>query len=172
MDRGKATPETKSHMKKTANAKKKPLKRQEKAREKVWAKNQLLDIRRLTLANSCMQFGTFKNILSDPLTSDEASNNASDKSLIKPVGKNTTLLDPQLSAKLKIIKKKKTKRQLLTGQLSALKSARKTPRVWKSLTPPPVTMELIWLGKRKVKIMANAVKSTPPKQMRKATANT
>ena len=116
-------------MKKAVDAKKKLLEKQEKAREKVWAKNQLLDIRRLALANSCMQFCTFKNIFSDLLTGDKASNNALDKSLIKPGGKNTTLLDLQLSARLQIIEKKKAKGQLLIGWLSALKFARKTPRV-------------------------------------------
>ena len=81
------------------------------------------------MANSCVQFGTFKDILSDLLTGDEASNNAPDESIIKPGGKNTTPLDPQLSARLKIIEQKKAKGQLLIGRLSALKSTGKTPRV-------------------------------------------
>lgn len=45
INRGKATPETKAHMKKAANAEKKLLERQEKAREKARTKNQSLDIR-------------------------------------------------------------------------------------------------------------------------------
>lgn len=63
-----------------------------------------------------MQFSTFKDILSDPLTGDKASNNAPDKFLIDPGGKNTTPLDPQLSVRLKIIKRRKPKdNYLLAG---------------------------------------------------------
>lgn len=42
----------------------------------------------------------------------------------------------------------------------------KRPR---SITPPPVQIELIRPGKQKVKIPMNVVKSTPPRRMRAAT---
>lgn len=119
-----------------------------------------------------MQFGIFKNILLDLLTGNKTSNNAPDKSLIKLSGKNTILLDPPLSARLKIIEKKNATKQLLIGRLSALKSAEKMPKVRKSLTPSSITMKLIRPSKQKVKVTANAVESTDLKQMRKATVNT
>lgn len=106
------------------------------------------------------------------LQKKQHSNNAPNESLIEPCDKNIALLDPQISARLKVIEKKKAKGQLLTGRLSALKSAGKTPRARKSPTLPPVTIKLIRLGKRKVKVTANAVESTPPKRMRKVTAYT
>lgn len=96
-------------MKKIADAKKKLLKRYKKAWEKVRAKNQLLNISKLALANNYVQFDIFKNIFLNPLIGNKISNNAPDKFLIKPGSKNTTLLDPQLSAKLKIIEKKSLK---------------------------------------------------------------
>lgn len=42
----------------------------------------------------------------------------------------------------------------------------RTPPPGRSSTPPPVQMELIRPGKRKIKVTANAVESTPPKRMR------
>lgn len=80
-------------MKKAVDAKKKLLKRQEKTYEKARAKNQSLDIRGLALANSHMKFGIFKDIFSDLITNDKASNDAPNKFLIEPNGKNTALLD-------------------------------------------------------------------------------
>lgn len=75
--------------------------------------------------------------------SNKAFNNTLNKSLIGPSGKKTALLDSQLSAKLKIIKKKKVKRQLLISRLNALKSAAKTPRAQKSLILPLIVINLI-----------------------------
>ncbi len=45
-------------------------------------------------------------------------------------------------------------------------SMKKTPRGCRTLTPPPVAIELIRPGKRKVKVSVNAVESTSSKQMR------
>ena len=51
------------------------------------------------------------------------------------------------------------------GSVASQRSRSKRVR---SLTPPPVQMELIRPGKRKVKVTANAVESTPSKRMKKA----
>lgn len=49
---GKATPETKTQMKKVANAGKKKAEKEDKIYKKAWSQNQSLDIRRLALNNS------------------------------------------------------------------------------------------------------------------------
>lgn len=58
-------------MKKAADAKKKMVEKQDKAK----AKNQTLEIKRLALSNrqAEAQLGSFKDILSDPPTGDKPS---------------------------------------------------------------------------------------------------
>lgn len=65
----KATPEIKAQIKKTADAKKKIVEKQDKAK----AKNQTLEIKRLALSNKQAeaQLGSFKDILSDLVTGDK-----------------------------------------------------------------------------------------------------
>lgn len=76
------------------DTKKKSLKRQKKAHKKAWTKNQSLNIRRLALANNCIKFSTFKNIIFNLMIGNKAFNTAFNKFLIKLSSKNTIPLDP------------------------------------------------------------------------------
>ena len=180
--RGKATPATKARMKKAADAEKRLAERQDKAHEKAKAKNQTKDIRRLAMSNSqAMEVGALKEILSDPVTGPEpqdvaATNPASfysdavfanaasisNKSIQAPDAEEspTNILT---TVRLSINKKKKAISQTLAGCLkskSLLSKRARTP------TPPPIAMELIRPGKRKVRVTANAIENTPSKRMR------
>lgn len=52
-------------MKKAATIKKKLIEKIDKVLEKVWSKNQFLNMRRLALSNTS-EIGNFKEVLSDP----------------------------------------------------------------------------------------------------------
>lgn len=157
--RGKATPETKARIKKAADAEKKKAEKEDKACKKTRSKNQFLDIRRLALNNSqAIEVGTFREILSDPPTAlNEPTSNIGDPST------PTAPLEAPLTGRRTLSDKKQVKSQALAGRLVAKGSTKtKTPR---EPTPPPVAMELIQPGKQRVRIPANAVENTPPKQM-------
>ena len=83
------------------------------------------------------------------------------------------ILEVLATARLKNIDKKKSKGKTLTNKRFSLQSSLATPGQvprspgpCKALTPPPIAMELIRFSKRKVKVLANVVKSTPSKKMR------
>ena len=143
-------------MKKAATAKKKLPEKFEKARKKSMSKNQSLEMRKLALKNNnASEIGTFKDIFSDPSTGDPDE---------------PTFLKALVAARLKTVGTKKAKGQKLTSKRLSLKNglAIQVPtsprlRPCKSPTPPLITMELIRPGKRKVKVPANAVESTPSK---------
>ena len=158
--RGKATPETKARMKKAADVEKKKAEKEDKAREKTRSKNQSLDIRRLALNNSqAIEVGTFREILSDPPTAlDELTSDTGDPST------PTAPLEAPLTGRRTLSNKKKAKSQVLAGRLVA-KGSTKT-KTLREPTPFPVAMKLIRPGKRRVRVPANAVESTPPKRMR------
>lgn len=145
-------------MKKAASAEKKLAEKVEKAREKSRSKNQSLEMRKLALKNNASEIGTFKDILSNPPTGDPDE---------------PTPPKALAAARLKTVGTKKAKGQTLTSKRLSLKNSLATqvptsprPRPRRSPTPPLIAMELIRPGKRKVKVPANAVESTPSKRMR------
>ena len=81
----------------------------------------------------------------------------------------------------KMILKKQAKKLIEVAKRKAnLKMGTKTPlesvdnnisRRFRSLTPLPQQMELIWLGKQKVRIPINVVENTPLKQMQVSIAD-
>lgn len=122
--------------------------------------------------------GAFKEILSDPPTGPEASGNAvadlpgpesSDNSNSpdslsqRPGDKYTPKGLLAINVRLSNSPKKKATQQTLLGRLKSKASTSK--RGW-TPTPPPAAMELIRPGKRKVRVTANAVESTPTKRLR------
>lgn len=162
--KSKARLKTKAQMKKAATVEKKLAEKLEKAREKAWSKNQSLNMRRLALSNSnAGKISTFKDVLSDPLIGNLDDHAASHKERTE-----LTLLETLAAAKFKNVEKNKNeKSQALTKRLSLEdNSTKKTPRTRRTPTPPPIAMELIRPGKRKVKIPANIVENTPSKQIR------
>lgn len=64
------------------------------------------------------------------------------------------------------MKNKKTKRKTVVDQSSTSKKKLKPP------TSPSVAIKLIRSGKRKVKVLANAIKKTSIKYIRQATSET
>ena len=149
-------------MKKAADTEKKLAEKQDKAREKARTKGQTsLDIRRLAMNNrQAVEVGTFKDILSDP----PMATNETDE------GENAEKTAPNevpLAVRRTLSDKKKNKAQALASRLIAKGSSSKAPRQSRPQTPPPVAMELIRPGKRRVRVPSNAVESTPPKRMRK-----
>lgn len=161
--RGKATPEVKARVKKAAEAEKKLVEKQNKTREQARAKsqNQSLSIRMLALSNSrgAVEVGTFKDILSDPPTGDDP----------QPPDENSTPAQESPTAKTlraansSLLKKKKAKGKPAVDRLNA---SRRKSKEQRPPTPSPVAMKLIRPGKRRVRVPANAVGSTPTKRMR------
>lgn len=169
--RGKATPETKARMKKAAAVEKKLLEKQDKAK----AKNQGLNVKRLalTISQAGTKLGAFKEILSDPPTGNEFSHLPDTSNNDLPT-RNPSVLSsnaPHIAARIKNAQKKKSMGQMLANRVNcgnAPTQAKENTRRLRAPTPPPVSMELIRPGKRKVQIPANAVESTPQKCMRQA----
>lgn len=162
--RGKAGPKTKARIKKVVAAEKKLLEKQEKARKKARSKNPSIGIRRLALSNShAVEFGTFKDVLSDPATAPPDNKTLFSQELLGAPS-NSPPTDTLTVTRLQNSEKKKAKGQMISERLNTGKRSGKAPP--KSPTPPPVAMELIRPGKQRVRVPANAVKSTSPKRMR------
>ena len=135
-----------------------------------------MDIRRLAINNNRRVVEAFKEILSDLPTRPEASNDAV-LDLPGPEASNNAVLDlsgPDSSSstpkgllgnntRLSNSQKKKATQQILVGRL---KNKASTSKRAKTPTPLPAAMELIRPGKRNVRVTANAVESTPTKQLR------
>lgn len=121
-------------------------------------------MRRLALSNSNVgEIGTFKDVLFDLLTGnpDDQAPSHQEEELIEP-----TLSEALATVKLKNVEKKKVKGQAFTKRPSLKdNSTKKTPRVCRTPMSFPVIMELITLGKQKVKVPANIVESTLSKRM-------
>lgn len=153
IQRGKSSPAIKARLKKAASEEKKQQSKLEKARENA----QQNDIRRLAISNRQMAVGAFKDILLNPHT--EAS---SEPVEIPPVIHTPASMQAITSMQMGSQISKANKQAVGTKKTNNLL---KRSRL-RSLTPPPVQMELIRPGKRKVRIPPNAVESTPPKRMR------
>lgn len=104
----KAISKTKAQMKKAANAEKKIVEKQDKAK----AKNQILEIRQLALNNrqAKAQLGSFKDILSDLSIDNKCSQSFNDQTLAKDLQPPPTsfISITYIAAQLKNVKKKKT----------------------------------------------------------------
>lgn len=134
-------------------------------------------MRRLALSNSrAVELGTFKNVFSDlataPFEPDETPTFSSNQLLdnnpaLSPIPKTPGIVDGLTAARLKNFEKKKAKGKTLFRRLSK-EPGRKAPRV---PTLSFVVMELIRPGKQRVRVPANAVKSTLPKRMRQSSLN-
>ena len=128
-------------------------------------------MKRLALSNSRVtKLSTFKDILSDLATApleDKTSTFLFNQLFDNCLTPKTPLIDGLAAASLKNSKKKRAKSQTLSGRLSK----KFGKEVFKSSISLLVTMELIRSGKKRIKISANAVKSTTPKCMRQLTIN-
>lgn len=139
IQRGKANKDTKARMKKAAQAEKKEKERSDKAREK----NQQQSIRRLAISNRQAEVGAFRAVLSDPHTEP-----SSDPPVQPQILQTPELERIQVGARAALYTakaKKKANGQSVTNRLNAIRAPRPT-------TPPPIQMELIRPGKRKVKV--------------------
>lgn len=108
-----------------------------------------------------IEVSTFRDIFSDPPMAtgepDEREN-----------AEKTAPNEAPLAVKRILSDKKKNKAQVLASWLIAKGfSSSKAPRQSRPPIPLPVAMRLIWPGKQKVRVLSNAVESTPLKRMRK-----
>lgn len=170
-------------MKQAAELAKIEKKRDQKRHEKAQEKAQSSDFRRLAIQNRQAEIESFKAILSDLITIT-----GDDKYINQQSNEPTPTIQPsKLPGLLQSRAKHQTKRTSASSLTSRLSSrpvvqadetnvevtlmatliSPQTPPARRLLTLPP--MELIRPGKRKVKIPAHAVESTPPKQMRART---
>ena len=162
IEKGKAGPATKARVKKAATAEKKLIEQQEMLwqKNKAKSKDQGLQMKKLALGNRRAAIGTFKAVLSGPISPpDEQPSSAAPS------------IEDRVAARSSTIEKKKAASKILIHRLSGRLAASKTltqhtPRSSVS-PPPPPAMELIRPGKRKVRIPPNAVESTPRKRMRR-----
>lgn len=167
VQRGKATAKTKTHLKKVIDAEKKERKKANKAKEKS---QQQQDIRRLAIINR-QQIGSFRAIFSDPRTKAVSSNLSEPQTL----SNSQATIRTTYQASKTILKANKKDFISLMGQYllnCSKKNSDYLPAnaIWvtRTLTPPPAQIELIWPGKQRVKVIANAVENTPSKQMRRS----
>lgn len=161
IQRGKPNAATKARMKKAADVEKKEQEKQAKAKEKG---QQQQDIRRLALTNRQFeaQVGAFRGVLSDSASSDPPE---LPPTIQTPAFQNAKATGR--AARQDLQAKKKASKDRLADRLNAARATRsaRTP------SPPPIQMELIRPGKRKVRIPMNAVESTPPERMRQVMNN-
>lgn len=167
VQRGKATAETKARLKKAADAEKNEREKADKVKEKS---QQQQDIRRLAIINH-QQIGSFRAILSDPRTETASSDPAEAQTL--PSSQTTARTAHQASKAISKAKKKDFVSSMGQRLLNRSKKngdhlSANAIRATRTPTPPLAQMELIWPGKRRVKVRANAVENTPSKQMRRS----
>lgn len=154
------TPDLKTCLKKAEAAAKKQVAKEKKIREKAQEKAQINDIRRMALSNKRTQIGNFKDILFDPTA--PPGSDPPEASSPPPVIHQTPATETFINNMQAIGKKQKAQQQTVSQKrLSNLRNAK---RPW-SVTLPPVQMELIRLGTRRVKIPINAVESTLSRRM-------
>lgn len=177
--RGKPTPATKARMKKAADLARREKKKEEVRHKKAQETVRSNDIRRIAISN-CQraEVGSFRALFSDPITPDPLDIEEIDDPNLptSPI----PIIQSAASKKIKaqglqqiqenrMRKKSTSTATALANQLQRQANSNITNPIQKSVTPPPMPMELIRPGKRKVKVTAHAVDSTPPKQMRART---
>lgn len=159
-------------MKKAADLAKREKKKEEARHKKVQESARSTDIWRLAIGNRQMaEVGSFRALLSDPIRPDvdETDDPATPTSAIPIV--QTAASKKAKARGLQQIQESRARKKSSTAATAALASRlqRQTNLTPRSITSPPVQMELIRPGKRKVKVTAHAVESTPPKRMRART---
>lgn len=164
--RGKATPAITGRLKKAAKAEEKMLGRQEKAREKGKKKTQSLG--RLALNNSRseadVRYGTFKEILSDPIIPDNSLEIPNSQANISH-SLDKASVSAQVSAQL--VSNLRNSREKRKAAARTASSRLSNPS--RMSTSPPVAMVLDRpASKRKVRLIERAVENTPSKRMRLA----
>lgn len=164
IQRGKPSAGTKARIKKAAEVEKKEKEKADKAREK---NQQRQDIRRLAIANCQVEFGAFQGVLSDPLT--EASSDPPEALPEALIIQTPATKESQASARTAHQAGRKKKKDISLSMGQRLLNHKKALPPHIRATTPPVQMELIRPGKRKVKVTANAVENIPPKRMRQLT---
>lgn len=164
----------------------------DKTRQKAQEKAQINDIRRLAIGNR--QIGAYKDILSDPVSIP--SSDPPNPEAFVPIHQTPATqqsINSMLAVRREQQAKKQAlaNRQAnninrrkastvdeepevgsdnsVTSKASRAARASRASRAsqrQRSLTPPPVQMDLIRPGKRRVKVTANAVENTPSKRMK------
>lgn len=176
----KTNPDLQARLKKAKAAEKKVQAKLDKNRQKAQELAHIHDIRRLAIGNR--QISSFRDNLSDP--APIPSSDPPDLSSLTPINQTPAtrqsitsmraVLSQQQARKKAIASRKasgiRQRKALITdtGEDSEGSVASQRSKRARSLTPPPVQMELIRPGKRRVKVTANAVESTPSKRMKKA----
>lgn len=165
----KVTPALKARLKKAEKAEKVEKARLEKNREKAREHAQKNDVRRLALANRQVEIGIFQDHLSDPFETPH-----SPTATVLPSSDSLTPIRPSAATQQSVqsmqaiaLQNQSKKRAAAKARGSNLRNRlRKSSATTADPPSPPVQMELIWPGKRRVKVPANAVESTPSKRMR------
>lgn len=178
----KSNPGLKARLKKAKQAEQKQKAKAHKNRQKAQEQAQITDIRRLAIGNR--QIGVYKDILSDPpaapssdppgpaipshqtmATRESISNMLAMKN--QRQSKKKELANRQTES-IRRRKPSNARADSIASDHSGVSNAsRKRQR---SLTPPPMQMELIRPGKRRVKVTPNAVEHTSVARMRVARA--
>lgn len=176
--RGKPTPATKARIKKAADLARREKKKEEVRYKKAQETVQSNDIRRIAIGN-CQraEVGSFCALLSDsirpdPLDIEEIDDPNLPTSPIRIIqsaaSKKIKAQGLQQIQESRMRKKSTSTATALANRLQRQANSDITNPIRKSVTPPPMPMELR-PGKRKVKVTAHAVDSTPPKRMRART---
>lgn len=121
--------------------------------------------------NRAVELGIFKDVFTDlaitSLESDETNQFLDNDQVFSPVPETLSTADGLIATRLKSSKKKKVKSKTFFGHLSK-KPRKKAPR---APMPPSIVMKLIKLGKERVRVPANAVKSTSSKRICQSSFN-
>lgn len=185
----KTNSDLKVRLKKAKEAERKQKAKLDKNRQKAQEQAQINDIRRLAIGNRQLNrqlIGMHKDILSDPpaIPSSDPPNVAPPPELapspatINSIGSMLAVRKQQQSKKRAHASKQSNKLRRPMTQANRVDSVESDGSVAstasrkrrKSPTPPPLQMELIRPGKRKVKVTAAAVESISSKRMRVAEA--
>lgn len=164
----KFTPALKARLKKAEKAEKKEKAKMDKNREKAREHAQITDIRRLALANRRLENGTFQDHLSDPSETPHSPTSTAlpSSDLLTPVRPTAATQQSVQSMQAIALQTQSKKRAATKARGSNLRNRLEKSSATASPPSLPVQMELIRPGKRKVKVPANAVESTPSKRMR------
>ena len=178
----KSNPGLKARLKKAKQAERKQKAKADKNRQKAQEQAQITDICRLAIGNR--QIGVYKDILSDPPAAPSSDPPGPIISLhqttaTKKFISNMLAVKNQRQSKkkelanrqAKSIRRQKSSNAQADSVASDHSGVSNTSRKrLRSLIPPPVQMELIKPGKRRVKVTANVVEHTSVARMRVAGA--
>lgn len=178
INNNKMNPALKARMKKAKEVEQKQQAQLDKTRQKAQEKAHFNDIRRLAIGNR-QSIGAFKDIFSDPASVPSSPPlNATAFVSINQTPTTRQSIDSMLAKKSQQKAKKQAfanrKANTICGQKapttnekaedsdkSVTSKASRASQRRRNSTPPPVQMELIRPGKRKVKVTPNAIENTP-----------